>query len=141
MEVRTYTNMWNEERKLYSIYDMTLPTPVSFKQIGLFAGTAIVWMPLMWLLHVPIATSWGAMLWFGPPIALAIFGNQKLFEGKSIVQYATSRISFIMQPKRILDGDSMSERVEQFEIDSGHKPQEPFKLNYTVWSRKKIERN
>lgn len=140
MIVRTYTNMWNEEKKLYTIYDITLPAPVSFKQIGLFFMAAILWMPIMFFLNVPITNWMGAVAWFSVPVALAWFGNQKLFEGKSIMEYLQSVVTFAIEPKRILDGDGISEAAERFEDPSGKKERPTFELKYTAWSRKPLER-
>lgn len=113
MEVRTYTNIWNEEKKLYSIYEWQLPTPVGFRQIGLFALGLIVWVPLMLVLHVPISNAFTFIIWFGPPVLLAILGNKPMFEDKTIFQFASSRLGFMMEPKTILDGEGMNLKAEK----------------------------
>lgn len=141
MIVRTYTNMWNTEKKLYTIYDITLPTPVSFKQIGLFAFGAIIWMPFMYMFGVPITHWMGLVAWFSVPILIAVFGNQKLFEGKSLFEAAASMIGYAFQPKRILDGEGISLGSEKFPDENGEKPQQPIELKYVTWAKEPLERN
>lgn len=134
MRVRTYTNMWNEEKKLYSIYEWTLPTPVGFRQIGLFVFGAVMWMPIMYVLHVPIGTPVGLVIWFTVPVLLAIFGNKQIFEAKSIFQYLQSVIGHMFEPKHVLDGEGVSMKAEQITTDP-EKPQEPVVLEYEVWTQ------
>lgn len=117
MVVRTYTNMWNEEKKLYTIYDITLPTPIGFKQIGLFFLGAILWMPLMAILHVPITHWLGAVSWFSVPVLLAIFGSKKILDGKSIFEFGSSMIGFFLEPKLILDGEGVSATMDGLNVD------------------------
>lgn len=138
MIVRTYTNMWNEEKKLYAINDITLPTPIGFKQIGLFAVGAVVWMPLMYIFSVPITNSIGAMTWFSVPVLFAILGNRQ-FNGKTIIQYFSSWMVFLLEPKRVLDGQGISAKGENFPNESKQE-HEPVQLQYTAWTRDPLER-
>lgn len=151
MIVRTYTNMWNEEKKLYAIYDITLPTPISFKQIGLFFLGAIAWMPLMYIIGVKITTPVGLVVWFSAPVLLAIVGNQQLFQGKSIFQFAKSTGSFLFEPRRVLDGEGLSVNVEKLPKTVKRKDKETgetfeeivhptIELKYQTWSKKPLER-
>lgn len=163
MIVRTYTNMWNEEKKLYTIYDMTLPTPISFKQIGLFFMGSILWMPLMGIVGVPIGNPVGFVSWFAPPVILSVVGNRKMFGGKSLFEFASSMIGFFFEPKIVLDGEGISAnaeclQIEQEEIALSSKPidlevnEEDKKkiikketpnidLVYKVWTHKPLQRN
>lgn len=98
MEIRTYTNIWNVEKKLYNVGDLKLPFPVAFKQIGLFVVFTVPWIALLFFLSVPInATT--HYLWWGPPGVLTWMGNKPIFEGKSIIQYARSMIGFAFRAK------------------------------------------
>ena len=141
MRIRTYTNMWNEERKLYTIYEWTLPTPVSFKQLGLFAIGAVIWMPIMFILHIPITTSWGFVLWFLFPFALAFFGNKQFIEHKSIIQYIQSVVGYMFEPKYILDGQGIDLKTEKMDDPAGKKPPaEKHLIEYQVWTKDKLEK-
>ncbi len=150
MIVRTYTNMWNEEKKLYAIYDVTLPTPVSFKQIGLFVIGAVVWVPLMLLLGVPISHPIGLTAWIIPPLGIAVLGNQQVLQGKTIFQFAKSWVSFLFEPRRVLDGEAISavnENLPKITLkkEEGKVVEEiivhkPIELKYVTWSKKPLER-
>lgn len=142
MIVRTYTNMWNEEKKLYTIYDMTLPTPISFKQIGLFFIGAILWMPLMGIVGVPITNAAGFVSWFAPPIGLSIIGNKKMFAGKSLFEYISSMIGFFFEPKIVLDGEGVSAQSEclNFEKEEISLSAKPADLEETETKRRIIKK-
>jgi hypothetical protein len=131
--------MWNEEKKLYTIYEWTLPTPVSFRQLGLFALGAIIWMPIMAFIKVPITTPIGFVTWFAIPVLLAIFGNQQIYEGKSMLQFAQSLIGHVLEPKHVLDGKGVSIREEKIS-DGDTTIDEQHVLNYEVWTKEKLER-
>lgn len=138
MEVKNYTNIWSEEKKLYSIYEWTLPTPIGFRQIGLFALGAVVWCPIMAVLNVSIGTALGFFFWFAPPILLAIVGNGKssLFESKSIFQFMRSVIGYLFQPKVIMDGRSVNIKQEKMVFGSGAKAQPPKHImEVSYWTR------
>nr|MDH3116524.1 TcpE family conjugal transfer membrane protein [Bacillus subtilis] len=48
--LRTYNSVWKVEKVLYAIQDIPLPIPVTYRQIGFFAGG----MALVWVLdHFP----------------------------------------------------------------------------------------
>lgn len=120
MKVLTYTNIWSTERKIYALGDISLPTPVSFKQIGLFILVGIPWFIVMGVLRVPFIADhpWFFMLWVGPPLGLAILGSRKLLEGKSVFEYLGSQISFFMEPKTIIDGNQDSTIDKTYTIEA-----------------------
>lgn len=108
MKVLTYTNIWATERKIYAFGDISLPTPVSFKQIGLFVLIGAPWFLLLGLIGVPLISDspFPMMLWFGPPLLLSIAGNKKLLEGKSLFEFIGSQINFLLEPKNVIDQES-----------------------------------
>ena len=96
MEIRTFTSFWALERKLYSIYDFSLPFPISLRVLGVFVGTGTPWWLTLWLLHVPITSPW-YLIWLIPPAAFAYFGSKPIFEGKTLFQYLRSRIQYLFE--------------------------------------------
>jgi len=98
MEVKTYTDFWSMEKKLYSIYDFSLPAPVSLRTVGIFLGLGIPWMALMAILHVTLDPPW-FLIYIAPPAVFAYFGSKPIFEGKNIFQYLGSRIRYVFQSK------------------------------------------
>ena len=136
MEVKNYTNIWTEEKKLYSIYEWTRPTPVGFRQIGLFALGAVIWCPIMAALQVNMWTALGFAFWFGPPVLLSIVGNKPIFEAKSIFQYLRSVINYLFQPKVILDGRGVNTKQEKMVFGSENKTNTPkHMMEISYWVR------
>ncbi len=98
MEIKTYTAFWSMEKKLYSIYDVSLPFPISLRAVGIFLGLGVPWMILMNVLHVPSGPPW-FLLYIAPPGFFAYFGAKPLAEDKNIFQLLSSRVKFIFQSK------------------------------------------
>lgn len=98
MEVKTYTDFWSMEKKLYSIYDVSLPFPVSIRTVGILLGVGIPWAMLLNFLQVPFGPPW-FLLYLVPPGALAFFGSKQIFEGKNLLQYGASRGKYFFQSK------------------------------------------
>lgn len=91
--LRTYNSVWKVEKVLYGIQDIPLPMPVSYRQLGFFAGGfAIVWFlnkfPPLSLLHL------GLIEYIFLPGVFAWFFTKQLLDGKAphrfiwrVVQY------------------------------------------------------
>jgi hypothetical protein len=98
IETKTYTDFWSMEKKLYSIYDVSLPAPVSIRTVGIFLGIGVPWAFLLNLLGLPFDPPW-FLIYLIPPVGLAYFGSKPVFEGKNIFQYAISRGKYVFQSK------------------------------------------
>lgn len=99
MQLRTYTGLWKVEKRLYKFYDINLPYPVSLRQVGIFFVALVPWLALMTLLRVPVGSSVGFVAWFGPPIAIAIYANRPIAEGKTLWDYGYSQVRFLVSPR------------------------------------------
>lgn len=99
MEIRTFTNFWNMERKLYAIYDVSLPMPISLKVAGAFLATGIPWGGLMMLLHIPFGSA--AVLWILPPVAFGYVASKPIFQKKTFIAFLISQAKFLGEPKRL----------------------------------------
>ena len=100
MELRTYTGLWKVERRLYKFYDINLPYPVSVKQIGLFIGSVVPWFALMNVLHVPFSPPFGELVWLFPPALFTWYSNRPVAEGKTLVEFGSSQIGFLLRPRK-----------------------------------------
>lgn len=117
MELKTYTNIWSSPRRMYSVGDMTLPQPVPLIAAAIFVLTAAVWMPLLAVLGVSFKSSIGLVAYFSLPVGLAWVGNKPIFEGKSIIQYVLSLISYLTEAKqlnRLLPTATPNKQIFQF---------------------------
>lgn len=99
MEIKTFTNFWNIEKKIYSIYDIQLPFAVSIRSVGIFAATGIPYWIILSIFGVPFGLS-TLVFWIAVPLILSIIGNRPIFEGKNIVDYLTSQIKFLFESKK-----------------------------------------
>jgi hypothetical protein len=95
MQLRTYTGLWQVEKRIYKFYDVNLPYPVTVKQIVLFFGSLLPWMFLMGAIGVPFAPPFGHVVWLAPPILIAWFANKPVAEGKNLFEYLLSQVSFL----------------------------------------------
>lgn len=112
MEIKTYTNVWNADRRIYRFGDLNLPMPLSFKQIGIFLAAGVLWFPIVIFLPIPLTTWWGFGLLIGPPIGLAVLADKPIFGGKTIIQSIFSEFRFLGQSKFYKDAcatDKMKE--------------------------------
>lgn len=99
MQVKTFTSFWTMEKKLYAIYDWSLPAPIPLRVVGVFALVGIPWWVFLGVVHFPFGTPW-YLVWLIPPGFLAWFGSRPIFEGKTLFQYALSRIKFLFENRR-----------------------------------------
>lgn len=103
MPLKTYTTIWNADKKLYRFQDINLPMPISFRQIGLFGIGAILWFPLMGFLHIPITVAWGAIIWGSVPVGLAVLSDKPIFGGKTVLQAAMTWMRYLSTPAEYRD--------------------------------------
>jgi TcpE family len=108
VELYTYTTLWKVERRLYKIYDFTLPMPVSLRQVGAFIGSTIPWFMLLSLLNVPFAAPWH-LLWLAPPALFTWYANRPVAEDKSLIEYVGAQLSYFLGQPRQIDRLNASE--------------------------------
>ena len=96
LELRTHTRMWQVEKKLYKIYDFTLPMPISLRLAGIAVLTFVPWAILMSTLGVPFAPPVGHILWLFPPGILTWAMNKPLVEGRKLHEVATAQARFYL---------------------------------------------
>lgn len=132
----THTNIFNQPKKLYAIYEWTLPAPVTFRQLGLFVLGALVWCPLMFILGVPISTSFGFMIWVSAPVALAVFGSKPIYEDKNIFEYIGGVVNYFGEPKRIMDGRGVSKDEL---MDGDLEEEDPGRHHFEISAWKKVK--
>jgi hypothetical protein len=103
VEMRTYTSLWNIEKRLYRFYDMNLPYPVSIKQIGALFGFGIPWLLLMNIIGLPFAPPFGHLIWLAPPVVFVWYSNRPVAEGKKLFDYVYSQARYFLGPRQYAD--------------------------------------
>lgn len=97
LELRTHTRLWQVEKKLYKLYDYTLPMPISLRMAVIFVFAFGFWGGLCLLLGVPSAPPFGHLFWLAPPALLTWFGNRPVAEGKRLGELLFSQVGFLAQ--------------------------------------------
>lgn len=118
MEIKTYTDLWSMEKKLYAIYDLQLPAPVSLRAVGIFMALGIPWMAAMAFLQVPLSPPL-FLIYIIPPSVLAWLGAKPLFEGKNLFQYLSSRAKFLFQSRiynNLAPSSDNSEKIYEVQL-------------------------
>lgn len=101
MEIRTFTNFWNMEKKVYSIYDLQLPVPVPIKSVAVFGAVGLPYWLILNIFGVPFnLNALMIIIWLGLPVSAAFFSNKPIFQGKNIVDFTKSQMNFILESKK-----------------------------------------
>lgn len=98
MELRTYTSLWNVEKKLYKINDITLPVPVSVKSLGALFGAGIPWIFILKTIHFPFAPPWH-LVWFVVPCLAAYLAGKPVREGKTMTALILTQMKHLRQSR------------------------------------------
>jgi hypothetical protein len=94
MNLRTFTGLWKIERRLYKLYDITLPYPVSLRQLAIFLGIGIPWIAILSLTGFPLETPWH-VVWIAPPVIATIIGNRPIAEGKTPFTWLFTQYKYV----------------------------------------------
>lgn len=98
VELRTHTRLWQVEKRLYKIYDYTLPAPISLRTVGVFLGVAVPWVLICKTIHLPFHAP-GNIVWIAPPFIVTWLANQPVTEGKKLTEFLRSQFGYwIEQP-------------------------------------------
>ncbi|MCR1953161.1 conjugal transfer protein, partial [Clostridium sp. DSM 100503] len=81
MRIKTYTNIWRIEGILYSIYDIKLPVPVTYAQIGYLVFSFLFIIIFSDIFPLSIINN-KLLKHFVIPIGFAWLMSKKTFDGK-----------------------------------------------------------
>jgi conjugation transfer TcpE-like protein len=100
MELPIYTSVFHLERRLYHIYDLELPVPLSLGQIVTFlVGLGV--MVLMSRLIGPSLRAGDAWIFVLPPGLAAWASSRPLIEGKRPQRWVLSQARFFFEPRQL----------------------------------------
>ena len=104
LELRTHTRIWQVEKKLYKIYDFTLPMPISLRMAGIAALVFVPWSLLMSQVGVPFGPPFGHVLWIFPPAIATWLMNRPMIEGRRLFEVLIAQGRFYLtQPPTFSD--------------------------------------
>lgn len=125
MELRTYTDLWRMDRRIYAIQDVTLPVPVGMTQLGAAALGAVLWLPIAFAIGLTdlvagtgeYATGLSAILLAGPPVAIGWATGRPLVEGRTVGQHLAAAARYQLLPPLLVrlsvpDRTPTSQRVQ-----------------------------
>ena len=100
MELRTYTSLWQVEKRIYSIYDFSLPFPVPVKVLGPFFLVGLPTWLILNVLGVPFSTPFLYLFYIVPPCAAGFLSTRHIAEGKKVGQLVSSYTKHFFEPKQ-----------------------------------------
>lgn len=99
VRLRTYRQVWVQEKVIYQIERIRLPFPVSFRQAGVFGVTALL---MAFLSRVPgVGTTSPVVRYVLIPGVVTWFFTRQRLDGKSPARWLLSMLRFLMSPKRL----------------------------------------
>lgn len=104
MIVRTYTSAWNLRTKIYAFDDLKVPIRggITVPQLLAGLGTAIVWIPLCFLIGVSSLNSgFAAAIMIGPPILVLMKADTPIAHEKTAEEWLTSWLTRQSEPKKL----------------------------------------
>lgn len=100
--VKTYTRIWDTKKTLYALGDTPLPVPIKVFSAMVTIISGVIWVPLA-LAIIPGGSSIKWVIALGVPVALGIMGDKPIFEGKNVVEYVISQVTYFFVPARLSD--------------------------------------
>ena len=103
LELQTYTQLFEVERKLYKIFDLELPRPVGLLEAAAFVLTLAAISLVAKLIHLPFDAN-TAFLFIVPPGLAAWLVSQQLdiTDAKRPHIWALAQIRYLLEPRLLL---------------------------------------
>lgn len=113
-KIRSYTNIWNVEKVLYSINDLKLPFPVTYTQMAWMVASVIFVImfgnipPFCFIENVFIK-------YLVVPVGVTWFMSKKTFDGKKPYAFLKSVFSYFTRAKRTYAGKKVQYRKKKID--------------------------
>ena len=101
MELPTYSAVFGFEKRLYAIYDLELPVPVSLFQAGVFLLALAATFAAAGLVGIGLtaASTW---LFVVPPATAAYLASRPLADGKRPHHWLASQARHLTEPRLLV---------------------------------------
>jgi hypothetical protein len=100
LELPVFTSVFRLRRRLYRIYDVELPVPVSLAQAALFAGAAFTVFGVLQAAGVPLSPG-SAWAYLVPPGLAAWLGNRRLSDERTPLEWAGAQLRHAVEPRSL----------------------------------------
>ena len=101
MELPTYTGVFGFERRLYAIYDLELPVPVSLFQAGVFLLALGATLAATTLVGIGLSAA-SAWVFVVPPATAAYVASLPLADGKRPHHWVASQVRHLTEPRTLV---------------------------------------
>lgn len=100
MEGRNYTSAFRYERRLYGVFDMQLPRPATFAQVGVWAVTlgAMLLAAGADLLPLGVSSLW---LYIAIPFGAAWAAGQPGPDRRPLHRWMIAQVRYLLRPRRL----------------------------------------
>ena len=100
LDLPVFTNVFRLRRRLYRIYDVELPVPVSLLQVGVFAAAAVLVFTVLQAAGVGV-TPGSAWAFVVPPGVRAWLANRSVADERSPVEWGTAQVRHLLVPRTL----------------------------------------
>lgn len=105
-KMKSYSSVWNVEKVVYGISDISLPFPVTYSQMLWFVVSLLI--VVMFKDIPPLSFINGALIKYVViPVGITWFMSQKTFDGKKPFHFIRTIICYALRPKLTYGGKAV----------------------------------
>jgi hypothetical protein len=100
IELPVYTSIFRLQRRLYRVYDVELPVPITFPQVAAFLLAAFVDVMVLRAIGVELSpgTAWAYLV---PPAVAAWLANRRIADERSPLDWAVAQVRHLVEPRTL----------------------------------------
>ncbi|MGH9246336.1 MAG: TcpE family conjugal transfer membrane protein [Acidimicrobiales bacterium] len=100
VELPVYTSIFRLQRRLYRVYDVELPVPVTFPQVAAFLMAAFFDVLLLRAVGVELtpASAWAFLV---PPAVAAWVANRRIADERSPLEWGVAQLRHLAEPRTL----------------------------------------
>lgn len=110
---RNYTSAFRYERRLYGVFDLQLPRPATFGQVGVWAGMLVVMLLAAGAGLLPWGTE-SLWLYVAVPVGAAWAVGQPGPDRRPLHRWAAAQVRFWLRPSTL---DGLREKTHPAELE------------------------
>jgi hypothetical protein len=101
VELPTYSAVFGFEKRLYAIYDLELPVPVSLFQAGVFLLALAATLATTTIVGIGLSAA-SAWVFVVPPATAAYLASRPLADGKRPHHWLASQVRHLTEPRTLV---------------------------------------
>lgn len=100
VELPVYTSIFRLQRRLYRVYDIELPVPISFPQVAAFLLAVFVDVIVLRAIGFELSpgTAWAYLV---PPAVAAWLANRRISDERSPADWCLAQIRHLVEPRTL----------------------------------------